>query len=426
MAISVFFLSTVWFLDWLLFSHVEQSVAYWRDQLINYTGIVGFGLMTATMIMSLRPQWLEKHLRGLDKMYRHHKRFGIASGLFIFLHWLFSQGGKWLVELGYLSGPQHTAGEPVTWKDRFEQLGEWSLYLMVALIAISLIQRFTYTKFKLSHKFMGVVFIMASLHVVGLLTHTQPGIIFMVSALLCCAAGCYAAVISLTGRIGQTRQLTAILGEISLQTADLVIFSVHLEQPFAYRAGQFVYISFSEDEGAHPFTVVSYDGDCRIELAIKALGDYTRTLPQWLKKGLPVTIEGPYGAFRYSQRESQVWIGAGIGITPFIAWLDELVRTGTELNKNVTLYYCVPGPASAPFLARLVQLTEGRKDITLRVFYSENGEILDGNEISGRHNIPDTEVYFCGPQGFARALNRQLAALHMPSGQFHSEYFTFR
>lgn len=423
---AVIFFIAIWFLDWTVFSQVDQSVAYWRDQMINLTGLVGFGLMTLTMVMSLRPRWLEKRVRGLDKMYRHHKHFGIAAGIFIVLHWLFSQGGKWLVELGYLEGPQHAANEAVSWKDRFEQLGEWALYLMVALIAISLIQRFTYTKFKLSHKLMGVMFLMATLHVVGLLTHTEPGMIFIASTLLLCLAGSYAAFISLLGYIGKRRKIDAVIGEIILKNADLIIFSVQLPRRLTYKAGQFVYIDFNDGEGQHPFTVVSYDGDYRIELAIKSLGDYTSDLPSRLEKGHPVQIEGPYGHFTYSQRESQVWVGAGIGITPFIAWLEELSRTRSVLQKKVSLYYCVKNPAEAPFLPRLQHLTAGRPDVSLKVIYSDQGEKLQGEEISENHLLPATDVYFCGPQGFANALNRQLAWLHLPADQFHSEYFAFR
>ncbi len=426
MTMAVMFFTAIWFFDWALFSQVDHSVAYWRDQLINLSGIIGFGLMTLTMVMSLRPRWLEQRLRGLDKMYRHHKRLGIASGIFITLHWLFSQGGKWLVELGYLDGPHHAANEPVTWKDRFEQLGEWALYLMIALIAISLIQRFTYTKFKLSHKLMGGVFVMSVLHIIGLLTHTEPGILFMVCTLLLCVAGSYAAFCSLTGRIGKSRKTAANISEISLRNSDLVIFSVHLSQPFAYKAGQFVYIDFNDGEGSHPFTVVSYDGDRRIELAIKALGDYTLHLPSALKEGMPVCIEGPYGDFTYSQRDSQVWVGAGIGITPFIAWLEELSRNDTVLQKNVTLYYCAQNPAAAPFLPRLHELTAARSDITLQVIFSDQGHSLNGESIRQRHILPATEVYFCGPHGFASALSKQLTALKLPADQFHSEYFNFR
>jgi predicted ferric reductase len=250
--------------------------------------------------------------------------------------------------------------------------------------------------------------------------------VFIISTLLLCAAGCYAAVCSLTGRIGKKHQIEGEVGEISLNNSDLVIFSVQLPQPLNYQAGQFVYIDFKDGEGAHPFTVVSYDGKQRIELAIKALGDYTRDLPAKLQSGQSVCIEGPYGDFAYSQRESQVWIGAGIGITPFIAWLEELSRLNTTLDKTVTLYYCVQNPDSAPFLPRLQQLTSGRSDVRLEMIFSEQGEKLNAEGISQRHDLPETEVYFCGPQGFASTLNQQLTLLNLPVGRFHSEYFNFR
>jgi predicted ferric reductase len=51
---------------------------------------------------------------------------------------------------------------------------------------------------------------------------------------------------------------------------------------------------------------------------IKGLGDYTKRLPATLKAGEPVKVKGPYGQFNFSSNKPrQIWVGGGIGITPF-------------------------------------------------------------------------------------------------------------
>jgi predicted ferric reductase len=63
----------------------------------------------------------------------------------------------------------------------------------------------------------------------------------------------------------------------------------------------------------------------RLTLVTKELGDYRRRLPETLHIGRPVRVEGPYGCFTFDEnRPRRIWIGGGIGITPFIARMKEL------------------------------------------------------------------------------------------------------
>ncbi|MCP4456278.1 MAG: ferric reductase, partial [Planctomycetes bacterium] len=94
-----------------------------------------------------------------------------------------------------------------------------------------------------------------------------------------------------------------------------------------HKAGQFAFVTFDEEEGAHPYTIGSAwkPDENRITFFTKALGDYTRQLPERLKSGESVKIEGPYGRFVFEDnRKRQIWIGGGIGIAPFIARMKQL------------------------------------------------------------------------------------------------------
>ena len=70
---------------------------------MQYTGVLGMGVMSVAMLLAVRPAWLEHRLHGLDKMYRLHKWLGISGLVLAVLHWLCAQGPKWLVQAGLLT-----------------------------------------------------------------------------------------------------------------------------------------------------------------------------------------------------------------------------------------------------------------------------------------------------------------------------------
>lgn len=79
-----------------------QGFFPWRNLLVQYSGLLGMGVMSVAMVLAVRPAWLEHRLHGLDKMYRLHKWLGISGLVLSVAHWLFSQGPKWLVQAGLL------------------------------------------------------------------------------------------------------------------------------------------------------------------------------------------------------------------------------------------------------------------------------------------------------------------------------------
>ena len=82
-----------------------------RHGLLQVTGFLAIGTMSAAMILAARPTVLEPHLGGLDKMYRLHKWLGIAALVAAVAHWACASGPKWLVGLGWLTRqPQAAQG----------------------------------------------------------------------------------------------------------------------------------------------------------------------------------------------------------------------------------------------------------------------------------------------------------------------------
>mgnify|MGYP000426213306 CR=1 FL=1 len=163
------------------------------------------------------------------------------------------------------------------------------------LAAIALIKRFPYRRFVQTHRVMAAVYLALVVHGVVLLPFaywTQP--LGMVMGMLM-AAGSWAALRSLAGRIGRGRRAHGHVERVVQHPANQVLeVGLRLDTPWpGHQAGQFAFVTFDEREGPHPFTISSaWGGDGRMDFMIKPLGDYTRSLPATLKEPLLALSRG--------------------------------------------------------------------------------------------------------------------------------------
>lgn len=409
---------------------------FWRLRrtLMFGTGYVAMGCMSVAMILAARPVRLEKWLGGLDQFYRVHKWLGIAGAVLALVHWLIEIVPRWMVGQGWLVRPQRRgppAGatpEPFeAWEHQAAELGEWGLYLVLALVVVALWKRIPYRHFARLHRIMPVAYLLLVFHAVVFMpmaywTHL-PGPLMA----LLMAGGVVAAALSLTGRIGFTRRA---LGHVeSLRLHDDRVLEVHcqLDTPWAgHDSGQFVFVTFERREGAHPFTVVSaWQGDGRLVLAIKGLGDYTSALPSQLKLGDAVTVEGPYGQFNFAGRRArQIWIAGGIGITPFISRLQWLAQHGGA-SQPVDLFYS-SAESNEVLLTRLRELCR-ETGVALHIVLAPPAPFLTAERVA--ELVPEhaqAEVWFCGPIGFGDAMRKGFGRLGLPADAFHQEAFEMR
>ncbi|MDR0564370.1 MAG: ferric reductase-like transmembrane domain-containing protein [Azoarcus sp.] len=414
-----------------------------RSAVVDYTGFIAMGAMSLAMMLAIRPVTAEPWLGGLDKSYRLHKWLGISALVVGIVHWLWAEGVKWAVGWGWLErpqrGPRPVIEEPI---QRFfmemrhpaEQIGEWAFYAAAVLILLALIKWFPYRYFFKTHRFIAIAYLTLVVHAVFLVKFqywADISPIAWVTALLM-AGGTIGAVLSLTRRIGHQRRALGRVESVG-HNADDQVLEINVLLPHdrwdGHDAGQFAFVSFDDGEGAHPFTISSaWKNDGRLRFHVKNLGDYTGALPSELKADSPATVEGPYGCFRFeSDKPRQIWVGAGIGITPFIARMEELVHHSTEQKPQSTihLFYCTRNPADT-FIAHLQQLSEA-SGVTLRVMVDGRDGLLNAEKLCAE--VPEWEeasLWFCGPTGFGHALRRGLAEHGYDTSHFHQELFEMR
>jgi predicted ferric reductase len=400
--------------------------------------------LSVAMVLALRPRWPERWFGGLDKMYRLHKWLGIAALVVSVVHWLWTQGPKWAVGWGLLERPARGARPPLenpieqflmTLRGSAEGLGEWAFYATAVLIALALIKYFPYRLFYRTHLLLAGTYLVLVFHSVVLTRFdywTSP--IGVVMALLL-AVGTYAAVVVLLRRVGAGRQIPGRIASLHYYPGVRAL-ETEIEVPQGWpghRPGQFAFATSDSSEGAHPYTIASAWNDKarRITFVTKELGDHTSRLREKLRIGQEVKIEGPYGCFDFDNGQPrQIWIGGGIGITPFIAGMKHLAQERraypNQPRPMIDLFH-----TTADYDERALAKLEADAEaagIRLHILVDGRDGFLTGERI--RAAVPDwrqASIWFCGPAGFGEVLRDDFDAQGLPVAErFHQELFAMR
>ncbi|MBQ1782316.1 MAG: ferredoxin reductase family protein [Gammaproteobacteria bacterium] len=400
-------------------------------QLLNGSGYVAIALLSLAMVLGLRLPRLSQWLGGLDQAYQVHRRaaeWGIGLALF---HYLLKLAASFARDQGWLekgrgfgamrnelfSGARHLA----------KDLGEWGLYAGLLLVAIALLRIIPYRRFAQSHRLLPAVYLLWAFHSLVLM----PAPLWLsptgLALALLLLAGSGAAVWSLSGRVGHHRQYAATITHLEELGLGVLGVRVRLQSGWpGHTSGQFALVTFDSREGAHPFTIASaWRGDGELRFGIKALGDYTRELPTRLKVGDPLWVEGPYGHFLFDDHKPrQIWIGGGIGMTPFIAKLQQRADVGGQ-GVPVDLFYCT-SRAEPAILARLQPLAEAAK-VRLHLYDAADGQQLNAAALCAAvRGWQQAGIWFCGPAPFGQQLRYDLIHAGLPADAFHHEAFRFR
>lgn len=412
-----------------------------RNAFIQYSGVLAFGCMTLAMVLALRSPMVEPWFGGVDKMYRLHKWAGIGALVLSIVHWIWTQLPKWAMGLGLLA--QRTRGErpviddPVqsflmSYRGAAEGLGEWAFYLSVLLISIALIEKIPYRWFYQIHRLFPLLYLVLAFHTVVLLDFGRWMTPLGAATALMVVAGSYAAVVSLFRRIGARRRAEGTIASLQhYPGVRSVETTIDMENGWrGHKPGQFAFVVSDVQEGAHPYTIASAwnAADPKVSFVTKELGDHTTGLVQKLKIGQRVRIEGPYGCFTFDDDcPRQIWVGGGIGITPFIARMKFLAQRPQDARPvQIDLFHSTR-EEDAEALRKLAEDAKA-SNVRLHILIESRDGWLTGDKI--REIVPDWQeasIWFCGPVGFGDALRADFAAKGLNvKRRFHQELFQMR
>jgi len=400
------------------------------------SGVLAIGMMSFGMLLSIRPKWLEPTFDGLDKMYRLHKWLGVGGLGVGVVHWLTATGDghgrPGAHAIAAAPAPAATAADATSWLAALHgpahMVAEPALYALMALVAVALVKLIPYRIFAKTHILMAAVFALFAFHSVVLMKSAYWSQPIGWTVLAMSGVGLVSTVIAVLRRFGLKREAQAVVISTNYYPELRALETQMKVEPGwpGHEAGQFAFVTTDWREGPHPYTIATaWNPQTRIiGFIAKELGDHTAKLREHFVDGRPVRIEGPYGRFAFDDGKArQIWIGAGIGVTPFVAKMRE--RAQTPEPTQVDLFH-VTSEVSQAALARL-RADAAAANVRLHIVVSGVDGRLDAAGI--REAAPDwreASLWFCGPSGFGGALRRDFLANGLLSSDFHQEMFEMR
>ncbi len=411
----------IWFISFpeTTFRH---NLKPWFIYTSQVAGIMGFILYAFSLVLSTRIRWIEDLFGGLDKVYHTHHTVGKIAFFLILYHPL-AVAFRWIPEdigkaLLYIF-PTH--------RRLAIDLGSWALLGFILLMLVTIVVKIPYDKWKLTHKLTGVVFVLFIPHIFLLdeLVSANPFLSTYLGlfAVLGIVSFLYKAVFFswLANKKSYTVQNIDRLNEQVME----ITLSPNGKQ-LQYTPGQFCFFSYYHPKisrEAHPFTICNTPSDNNITIIVKALGDYTNHLYRTLKPDTKAFVEGPYGRFNYKNHpQPQIWIAGGVGIAPFVSWINYLVEAPIPTNFNTDLYYCVNSQEEVIYRQKFEAFEHKVDGFSFHLIRADREGFLSARDMV---DLSNREIFICGPKEMRRSLLKELKKLQFPKQNIHFEDFDF-
>ena len=390
------------------------------------TGFTGAYLMLVMVVLIARFPWLERAV-GQNRLLRWHRRIGPWSLGLITLHVaLVTLGYAQLAKVGAL---RQLWAFLTTYPDVLAAAAAFGLLVMAGVTSIKIARRhLKYETWWIVHLYTYLALALAFAHQIvtggSFIGHPLTRAFWI--AIWVATAGSVI-VFRVARPIG--RNVQHQLRVVAVQGEAPGVFSVTCSgrrlARLAVSGGQFFQWRFLTRElwwHSHPYSLSALPRPPYIRLTVKGFGDQSRAVAQ-LKPGTRVFIEGPYGAFTRHARtsESVALIGAGVGITPLRALLEDLPE-----SVRVTVLVRASTPEDIVHRGEIATLVEQSGGQFHEVIGSRHQVRIDANAL--RQLVPDlatSDVYICGPKDFNESIIAAATKLGVNRDRIHLEAFSF-
>ena len=336
------------------------------DELGSALGFLAISLMAMQFFLTARFEWLAPPF-GTDLVYAFHRHVTIAVVVFALLHPIVLFGSSLGMALGWL------VPGAAPWDDRLRHLGDLRAggaghHLLAAQAAQDAVRGLA-------------------------LEPRPPGRRGGAARHLACAPGRAAplapggplALAGLDAGLGGAHPRVRLFKPLALRRRPWTVQEVRPEpgesitlvlEPeghdgFRFRCGQFVWLTLGASPLAgreHPFSIASSAlAWPRVELTVKAVGDFTRGLLS-MKPGARAYLDGPFGTMSvdaFPDADGYVFIAGGSGIVPCMSMLRTLADRG-DRRPHLVIY----GSSELPRTLFREQLEALSTRIDLRVVHA--------------------------------------------------------
>jgi dimethylamine monooxygenase subunit B len=188
-----------------------------------------------------------------------------------------------------------------------------------------------------------------------------------------------------------------------------------------FSGGAHVVLAFHTNDGLRrtPYSLMSRPGDTTgyeiSVLRVEQSRGGSHFLHDKLKVGDEVHLTQPVNLFTVDQRaKKNLLFAGGIGITPFIAMMDQMQRDG----ENFELYYAIRDRHHGAYW---IELSE-RYGARVKLFVDTEKSFIPLEQVLGNQPL-GTHLYACGPSGMIDAVLGKATKLGWPQQNQHSERF---
>lgn len=211
-----------------------------------------------------------------------------------------------------------------------------------------------------------------------------------------------------------------------------------------FKAGQHLPIRLAVAAGAAPlirtYTLSAAPSDGCYRISVKREGRVSQFLHDHTAVGDEIEARAPLGNFVVDPHETRplVLLSAGVGITPLLAMLREVVYEGVRTRGVRQTFFLhasrtLSERAFASELQELVERADGAVEAVRILSQPEPTAILGSDyDVQGRIDLrllkailpfDDFDFYLCGPAAFAQDLYDGLRAMQIADERIHVEQF---
>ncbi len=390
------------------------------------SGFAGTYLLLIMVVLVARLPWLERSA-GQDQLIRWHRKVASWAITLICAHVTF-------ITLGYAQAVNSPLLHEIwvlltSYRDILAAAAGFGLLVLAAVTSYRHVRRrLNYETWWVVHLYLYLALALAFAHqiVTGVVFIGHPLTRALWIVIWAATAG-----LVLTFRVGQPILLSLRhrLEVVEVRDEAPGVVSVicrgrNLDK-LAVSGGQFFQWRFLTKElwwQAHPYSLSALPRPPYLRVTIKELGDQSRAMAH-LRPGTRIAIEGPYGAFTHHVQSSDgvVLIGAGVGVTPLRALLEDLPE-----DTDVVALIRASTIDDLVHRDEIASLVEQRGGRLREIIGPRHRARLDAKAL--RRAVPDIagrDVYVCGPEGFTTEIVQAAVRLGVASEQIHIEAFGF-